>query len=82
MVGHACSYRVVAPLNREATVLQVLNSNAPTAAKFTYRISYNFTVNKPFAWNDPQIDVLLEEATRLLPAQNATEFTALKNFFV
>src|SRR6476469_9691025 len=43
----------------------------------TYKQQYQYKsftanlINKPFAWNDPNIDVLLEDATRLVGELNA-----------
>ncbi len=39
--------------------------------QYQYKSFTPTPVNKPFAWNDPNIDVLLEDATRLLGELNA-----------
>jgi Fic family protein len=39
--------------------------------QYQYRSFTPTLINKPFAWNDPNIDVLLEDATRLVGELNA-----------
>jgi hypothetical protein len=42
--------------------------------QFRYRSFTPSLTNRPFRWSDPQIDVLLEDATRLLGELNAYSY--------
>jgi len=57
------------------SLVQGMKNAKFVAGKYTQQFQYkSFTpslINRPFRWSDPQIDVLLEDATRLLGELNA-----------
>lgn len=46
-------------------------SKAGTYRQYQYKSFTPAPINRPFAWNDPGIDVLLEDASRFLGELNA-----------